>query len=678
MDHESEPGDYTESDDEGEDSYGRGGYHRVHINDLFNNGRYRVEAKLGWGHFSTVWLCEDMSVQQHAKAVGRPLPPFFVAMKVQKSAQHYTEAAYDEIELLSEATSHANDGSWMDAVLGYPAPPAWAGPRGRCMGYTGVVTLLDYFEHQGPNGTHVCMVFEVMGPNVLALIKQYEFKGVPQDLVRKVAAHTLVGLDYLHRVCGIIHTDLKPENVLISCPWNVPVNKLGLPLIDPRKKVGEKALDDKPSKIPEVARQTPKEAAPEETPEKDGGAMAEKKPKLDDAVSKGLTKKQKRNLKKREAKKEKKKAEEKLKAQEEAVTDEDQHDSPTSAKTPPMLAQAPPPDLPPLPARKQHNFPPYVKPFLKPSRSDPSLLNSYGDKYSCWKMPYHGLQAPPQDAPNLAMPQARPESHFGLGRPEELFPQPTELEWQHFMHRGVDTFAHPTTCYKLADLGNACWLNRQFAQEIQTRQYRSPEVILGAGYGPSADMWSFACMIFELVTGDYLFDPKTTEEYARDEDHLALTMELLGPIPPNVLGRSRLRRTFFNMKSELRHIKTLRFWKLEDVLRQKYKQNPVQARTLASFLLPLLHLDPDERPTAQHHLQHPWVLGLPCDDCNDFFPPVAPPSLRMPPEFDFVPTAREVRALSDEGRARDMMDAVSPDSESEEANMTSEGPEPVD
>merc|ERR1719446_931528 len=97
--------------------------------------------------------------------------------------------------------------------------------------FTGVVQLIDYFEHYGANGKHVCMVFETMGPNVLALIKRYNFKGIPLDIVRKVAGHTLIGLDYLHRICGIIHTDLKPENVLVACPKGVPVNKHGVPLV---------------------------------------------------------------------------------------------------------------------------------------------------------------------------------------------------------------------------------------------------------------------------------------------------------------------------------------------------------------------------------------------------------------------------------------------------------------
>jgi serine/threonine-protein kinase SRPK3 len=60
----------------------------------------------------------------------------------------------------------------------------------------------------------------------------------------------------------------------------------------------------------------------------------------------------------------------------------------------------------------------------------------------------------------------------------------------------------------VVDLGNACWTHKHFSDDIQTRQYRCPEVILGADYGTSADMWSLACIVFELLTGDLLFDPR--------------------------------------------------------------------------------------------------------------------------------------------------------------------------
>ena len=69
--------------------------------------------------------------------------------------------------------------------------------------------------------------------------------------------------------------------------------------------------------------------------------------------------------------------------------------------------------------------------------------------------------------------------------------------------------SHYTTCQvKIADLGNACWTYKHFTDDIQTRQYRAPEVILcNNKYNTTVDIWSIACVLFECLTGDYLFDP---------------------------------------------------------------------------------------------------------------------------------------------------------------------------
>jgi serine/threonine-protein kinase SRPK3 len=70
---------------------------------------------------------------------------------------------------------------------------------------------------------------------------------------------------------------------------------------------------------------------------------------------------------------------------------------------------------------------------------------------------------------------------------------------------------------KLVDFGNACWTYKQFTSDIQTRQYRCPEVILGSMYSTSADLWSFACICFELATGDVMYDPHSGDNFDRDE-----------------------------------------------------------------------------------------------------------------------------------------------------------------
>ena len=89
-----------ESEDEGAEGYRKGGYHPVAVGDTYKDGRYVVREKLGWGHFSTVWICDDV-------ATGAK-----VALKVQKSAAHYTEAARDEITILDKiaAVNEVDDG----------------------------------------------------------------------------------------------------------------------------------------------------------------------------------------------------------------------------------------------------------------------------------------------------------------------------------------------------------------------------------------------------------------------------------------------------------------------------------------------------------------------------------------------------------------------------------------
>jgi serine/threonine protein kinase len=189
----------------------------------------------------------------------------------------------------------------------------------------------------------------------------------------------------------------------------------------------------------------------------------------------------------------------------------------------------------------------------------------------------------------------------------------------------LDLFDHDSVTYKVADLGNACWIEKHFSDDIQTRQYRGPETIINAGYDTSADIWSLACMVFELVTGDYLFDPKQSEEYPRDEDHLALFVELLGPMPKTLTARGRRSATYFNRRGDLRHIKSLRYWGLESVLEQKYHMHHIEAINLASFLLPMLRLSPNERFTAQQLLGHPWLRGLPSPEAERSVIAMGPP-----------------------------------------------------
>jgi serine/threonine protein kinase len=195
VDYNSSNEDYSDDGDEDVESYRPGGYHPVQIGEIYNK-RYLVVEKMGWGHFSTVWMCRDTSSPSNS----------FVAMKIQKSASHYREAAYDEIELLRSVKNSSTNESFLKEFTTNPEVSS------------GVVLLLDHFEHTGPNGKHVCMIFEMLGENLLKVIKNYDYRGISVPVVQNLTRQICLGLDFLHRQCGIIHTDLKPENILIAIP----------------------------------------------------------------------------------------------------------------------------------------------------------------------------------------------------------------------------------------------------------------------------------------------------------------------------------------------------------------------------------------------------------------------------------------------------------------------------
>ena len=135
-------------------------------------------------------------------------------------------------------------------------------------------------------------------------------------------------------------------------------------------------------------------------------------------------------------------------------------------------------------------------------------------------------------------------------------------------------------------MGNACYLDNHYSDIIQTREYRSPEVILGGEYDESADIWSLACMIFELITGDYLFDPKKGKTYRKNDDHLALITELIGPCHNTswLQSNPKVWKFYDKKKMKLKNITKLNQWPLYNVFLEKYRLKDSEAGSLSDFL----------------------------------------------------------------------------------------------
>ncbi|XP_068101420.1 SRSF protein kinase 1-like [Hyperolius riggenbachi] len=553
------------SDDEEQEDpndYCKGGYHHVKIGDLFHN-RYHVIRKLGWGHFSTVWLCWDLQAKH------------FVALKVVKSAEHYTETALDEIKLLR--TVRETD----------PSDP----------GNQRVVQLLDDFKITGTNGTHVCMVFEVLGHHLLKWIIKSNYQGLPLLCVKSIIQQVLQGLEYMHSKCKIIHTDLKPENILL-CVDDAYVRRL--------------ASD---------ATQWLRSGGPPPS-----GSVISTAPQPKPAVK--LSKNKKKKLKK----KQKRQAELLEKRVQEIgmeVEEDDDDDNP------PQLQEVQEKIDTYEESELNTNGLPYeASPDESDSQTNSNLLPSDlslpgGDKLKQSDSTSSSSKCSPEEGPDPSIGEVMlcPQpvnQQLDLSDSVETCQQDKELTEEQdgpaksedrdeklsaadFLFNLLDPQNAEKIKVKVADLGNACWVHKHFTEDIQTRQYRSLEVLLGSGYNTPADIWSTACMAFELATGDYLFEPHSGEDYSRDEDHIALIIELLGQIPRKLIAAGKYSKDFFTKKGDLKHISKLKPWGLDNVLKEKYEWTEEDASAFADFLLPMLELVPKKRATAAQCLCHPWL-----------------------------------------------------------------------
>lgn len=156
-------------------AYCAGGFHPVHLNDTFKNGRYTVVHKLGSGQYSTVWLVKDSSNGKYES---------LKILAADASKWSGKSSAADEAKVLSRLR---------DSV------------QGDDEGRDYVMKFLDSFDHEGPNGVHLCIVTEVLGPTLGSDVEElYPNEIFPAEIATRFVYQLGLGVRFLHKR-GVVH-----------------------------------------------------------------------------------------------------------------------------------------------------------------------------------------------------------------------------------------------------------------------------------------------------------------------------------------------------------------------------------------------------------------------------------------------------------------------------------------
>ncbi|KAL0942235.1 uncharacterized protein CTRU02_200121 [Colletotrichum truncatum] len=198
--------------------------------------------------------------------------------------------------------------------------------------------------------------------------------------------------------------------------------------------------------------------------------------------------------------------------------------------------------------------------------------------------------------------------------------KPENILLRHPMHSEI----------KVIDFGSSCFENEKVYTYIQSRFYRSPEVILGMTYGMPIDMWSLGCILAELYTGVPIFPGENEQE------QLACIMEVFGPPEKHLIEKSTRKKLFFDSMGKPRltvSSKGRRRRPSSKTLQQALKCDD---EAFLDFLARCLRWDPDRRLKPEEAIHHEFVSGK----------KVSAPLPRLPTARDTSPAKRHTTAAT--------------------------------
>ncbi len=164
--------------------------------------------------------------------------------------------------------------------------------------------------------------------------------------------------------------------------------------------------------------------------------------------------------------------------------------------------------------------------------------------------------------------------------------------------------AHPAHSeIKVIDFGSSCLENQKVYTYIQSRFYRSPEVILGMTYGMPIDMWSLGCILAELLTGYPIFPGENEQE------QLACIMEVFGPPEKHLIEKSARKKIFFDSLGKPRLTVSTKGKRRRPSSKSLQTTLKCEDEAFLDFITRCLRWDPDRRLKPDEAVQHEFITG---------------------------------------------------------------------
>lgn len=150
-----------------------------------------------------------------------------------------------------------------------------------------------------------------------------------------------------------------------------------------------------------------------------------------------------------------------------------------------------------------------------------------------------------------------------------------------------DTFA-------ISDLGTACVIGDREFSYLQTSHYRSPEIIMGhKGWNEKIDIWSMGCIVYECITGSYLFKGEN------EEDYITAFIERIGIPSLSFLDDCKYKRDYFNRSDKFKNSYDLEPLSIDRILQEKYEFDRKTANAIYAIIQPMLTWDIERRWSAE-------------------------------------------------------------------------------